>query len=73
MIEIWEPRYSTNSALIGTQHIKDGDNFIKFTKAKHLRDKVFVIDGAEAREYPSKPNGQGRVYIVPMDKLKPVL
>lgn len=72
IIEIWEPRYKDNSALIGRQHVMDGTNYITFTKAPHLKDKVFAVDGDVIRGHRIQSNGRGEVYCVPMKKLKPV-
>lgn len=68
-IEIWEPKYSTNEALIGSHHIVQGENEIVFTKAKHLEGKVYVMDGKKIISYPKQPNGKGHVFCVPMADL----
>ena len=68
-IEIWSPKYSTNEALIGTHHVKNGINEIIFTKAKHLEGKTFVMTGEKIRSYKKQPNGRGFVYCVPMKDL----
>ena len=70
MIEIWAPKYSTNEALIGSHHVHKGQNEIVFTKAKHLKGKVFVMDGEQIKNYPQQANGRGIVYRVPMGDLK---
>lgn len=69
-IEVWAPKYSTDSVLIGTHHVKDGLNTIVFTKANHLKGGVYSIDGKNARTYPKQPNGKGFVYVVPFIDLK---
>lgn len=68
-IEIWEPKYSTNEALIGSHHVVQGENEIVFTKANHLKGNVYVMEGKKITSYPKKPNGKGYVYRVPMADL----
>ena len=68
-IKIWEPKYSTNEALIGSHHIVQGENEIVFTKAKALKDKVYVMDSKKIISYPKQSNGKGHVYCVPMADL----
>lgn len=70
IIEIWEPRYRDKKALVGRQHVMDGTNYITFTKAEHLKGKVFCADGDFIRGCHLQANGRGEVYCVPMDKLK---
>jgi len=69
MIEIWQPKYSTNEVLIGTHHVTSGENEIIFTKAPHLQGKIYTCDGAVIRSFPTQPNGRGTVYVVPFEKL----
>lgn len=70
IIEIWEPRYKDDNVLIGRQHVMDGTNYITFTRAPHLEDKVYAINGDVIRSYRLQSNGRGEVYCVPMKKLK---
>lgn len=69
MIEIWQPKYSTNSVLIATYKVTRGKNRIKFTKAKYLQGKVFEVDGKEVMECPVITNGRISCYDVPMSAL----
>ena len=68
-IEIWQPKYSTDEVLIGCHHVQSGDNEIVFTKAPHLKDKIFSITGEKIRTFKRQPNGKGEVYCVPMKEL----
>lgn len=70
IIEIWEPRYRDKMALIGRHHVMEGVNYITFTKASYLRDKVFRVDSATIQSCHLQANGRGEVYCVPMSKLK---
>ncbi len=70
IIEIWEPRYKDKKALVGRQHVKDGMNYITFTKAEHLKGKVFCVSGDVIQSCHLQANGRGEVYCVPMDSLK---
>lgn len=71
-IEIWEPKYSINSVLIATYKVVNGLNRIVFTKAKSLMGYEFHLSGEEIRKYPTQPNGNIDVYIVPLDAFKKV-
>lgn len=70
VIEIWAPRYSTNSVLIASHKVKAGPNKVVFTKAKHLEGAVYQMDGGKIRSYPTQPNGKGVVHIVPFKDLE---
>lgn len=70
IIEIWEPRYKDKTALIGRHHVMEGINYITFTKAPHLKDKVFQADSTMIQSCRLQANGRGEVYCVPMSKLK---
>lgn len=72
MIEIWNPKYSTDEVLIAKYKVSPGINRIKFTKAKALKGMIFEIEGSEIMKYPVKPNGKIPCYFVPMEKLKNV-
>lgn len=71
IIEIWQPRYKDNTVLIATYKVKT-ENYIKFTKAKHLEGRMFFITDSDIKQCPTQQNGNGRVYVVPMDLLKQV-
>lgn len=72
MIEIWAPKYSTNEVLIATHKVQEGINKIVFTKANHLKGKVYEIDSETIRKGKKQPNGKGYVYVVSMDEMKEV-
>jgi hypothetical protein len=69
-IEIWSPRYKDDVCLIGQKHIITGDNYIWFSKAKHLIGKMYKIHSNEIVKYPLQQNGRMPVYQVPMNKLE---
>ena len=66
-IDIWAPKYSTNSVLVASHKILNGNNRVIFTKAKHLEGGVYEMDGEKMRTYPSQPNGKGVVHVIPFD------
>lgn len=69
MIEIWAPKYSTNEVLIATHAVRDGDNLLYFSKAPHLRGKIYKVDGALVRKCKKQKNGRGQVYCVPFESM----
>ena len=68
-IEIWQPRYSTDSVLIATHKVKN-DNLVVFTKAKYLAGKEFYVSGKDIRACKLDTNGKIACYDVPMSFLK---
>lgn len=72
MIEIWEPKYSTQSVLVAAYKLKPGVNQIIFTKANHLQGAIFEITQDEAVKYPMRSNGKIKCYDIPLDKFKRV-
>lgn len=68
-IKIWAPKYSTDEVLIGSHHVAKGDNEVVFTRAPHLKGKVYTITGEKIRSFKKQINGRGYVYCVPMDEL----
>lgn len=71
-IDIWTPRYRDNVCLVATYKVLNGDNYIKFTKARHLNGMLFKITGDEIRNCPVDSNGRIPCYAIPMDKLERV-
>jgi hypothetical protein len=69
MIEIWNPRWHDKIVLIAKYKVISGINKIKFTKSGCLKDKIFEIDGAIIRSYPTESNGTILCYAVPLDKV----
>ncbi len=71
MIEIWSPRYSTNSVLVAMYKVLPGENLVRFTKAKHLAGMTYKFDGNAVREKcPIETNGKIACYAIPMDMLE---
>lgn len=70
IIEIWSPKYSTQSVLIGKRNVLAGMNRIIFTKAKHLAGGIYQMDGKKIRTYPIVSNGSISCYDVPFDDLE---
>lgn len=72
VIEIWQPRYKDNVVLIATYKVMDGNNFIRFTKAKHLAGSLFVVHSSVIRSCPKDTNGKIACFAVPLDMLEKV-
>ena len=71
MIDIWQPRYSTNSVLVAVYRVVSGENQVRFTKAKHLNGMIFKFDGNAVREKcPIESNGKVACYSIPMEMLE---
>lgn len=71
IIEIWQPRYKDNMCLVATTKIKKGENFIVFTKAKHLEGKTFRVMGEDViGKCAVGSNGKISVYEIPMSRLE---
>lgn len=68
-IEIWSPKYMTDSVLIATYRVQK-DNQVVFTKARHLEGKTFYISGEDIRRCPIVTNGKIACYDVPMSRLR---
>lgn len=71
MIEIWQPKYSTNSVLFAKNKVRE-ENTIIFTKTKSLEGKKFKISGWTIMKYPLVSNGRIMCYEVPMSELAEV-
>lgn len=68
VIDIWNPKYKTDSVLIATYKVAE-ENTIIFTKAKHLEGKEYNISGDDIRQFPIVTNGKISCYDVPMSAL----
>lgn len=68
-IEIWAPKFSTQSVLVDVRKVK-ADNVIYFTKAKHLEGKEYYLSGNVAESCGVISNGRIKVFDVPMGKLE---
>lgn len=68
-IEIWSPKYSTQSVLADVRKVK-ANNVIYFTKAKHLEGKEYYLSGKVAEGCDVISNGKIKCYDVPMGKLE---
>lgn len=71
MIEIWAPRYKDSVVLIATYRVMDGENLIRFTKARTLNG-VFAVQGDIIRSCPIESNGRIDCFAVPLSLLKRV-
>lgn len=70
--DIWTPRYRDKVCLIATYKVISGDNYIRFTKAKHLEGMLFKVSGDKIRSCHVDSNGKIPCYAVPMDMLERV-
>jgi len=70
IIEVWQPKYSSQELLISTNKVSPGDNYIKITKDKTYDGKLLKIQGEEVIKYKTQKNGAGEVYCVPLSKFE---
>jgi len=70
VIEIWQPRYKDNTVLIATYKVKQGYNYVRFTKAKHLEGMLFRFHSTDINTNNVQRNGKALMYILPFDKLE---
>ena len=69
-IEVWKPKYSTREVFVATHKIKSGWNYIEITQDSAYEGKLLKIDGEEARKWPTKENGRGMVYMIPLGRFE---
>jgi hypothetical protein len=72
MITIWNPRWHDRKVLIAKYRVVNGPNIIRFTKAKSLKDKDYMMTGEQIRTYPLETNGKIPCYAVPLDELQEI-
>lgn len=70
-IEIWQPRWKDKTVLIACHKVRDGENFIRFTKARSLPG-LYSVDGGIIRSSPRCSNGRIECYAVALAELKTV-
>ena len=68
-IEIWQPRWKDRKVLIACHKVRDGKNYIRFTKAKSLPG-LYSVDGEVIRSSEQCTNGRIMCYAVPLSELK---
>jgi hypothetical protein len=68
MIRIWQPRWHDRVVLIAKYKVRYGDNVIKFTKSKSLKEDYHIL-GEEIIKYPTESNGKIDCYAVPLEKM----
>lgn len=69
--DIWEPKWSTREILINVDKIVDGvDNYLFMFSNESAQQKYgwFYLSGDTIRKHQIKPNGKGRVYVVPLSE-----
>lgn len=70
-LAIWQPRYSTDHALILASKVHFGAVYnVYFTKAEHLKGKRYIIRGNQIAQYPKEKLKQGTMYTIPMTELE---
>ena len=67
VIEVWEPKYSTNEVLVAVYKVKD-KNKIKITKGAYKG--TYEMSGIAARSYPVISNGRIPCFALPISKLR---
>lgn len=68
-IEIWKPRYHDDVCLIAKRKVREGWNYIKFTKDPNLK-MTYKIKGSVIKTFPLESNGKIPCYAVAMDALE---
>jgi len=66
-IDIWEPRYHDSTVLVNPSKIADGANVVIFSKAKHLKESAYYMDGEQMKSYPKESNGKIMCHAIPFD------
>ena len=69
MIEIFQPRWRDHTVLIACYKVKDGDNWIRFTKTPSMKG-TYMCHSDIIRSCPVDSNGKIRCYAVPLNELK---
>lgn len=70
LIAIWQPRYFDRKVLIATDKIRNGANYIVFTKSERHAGKVYYLNGETAKNCKISTNGKIEVYEIPMEYLR---
>lgn len=69
-LTIWQPRYKDNTVLLAKYKVPNDDFEIVFTKANHLKNKVFKANGRFIKDnFPIESNGKIDCFAVPFDYL----
>lgn len=66
IIEVWNPKYSTNEVLVSLYKLKQGDNYIRITKDKNYKDKLLKINYQDTLQFGIQQNGRGKVRVIPV-------
>lgn len=69
MIEIWEPNYGRQTAMIDPRKVQL-DNIVYFSKAKSLTGKEYYISKEDIVKHPLVSNGRIMCHDVPMGSLR---
>jgi len=72
-IEIWQPRYHDRVVLISVHKVKEGTNYVRFTKAPSMGNGLWSFDGSRVRrECELDTNGKIICFAVPLHWLTEV-
>lgn len=66
-IELWEPRWRDRVALVSVHKVKEGTNYLRFTKAPSLGTGLYTFDGSVVRrECELDTNGKIPCFAIPL-------
>lgn len=67
VIEVWAPRYHDRVALVAVRKVKDGTNYLRFTKAPSMGKGLYSFDGTVVRrECELDTNGKIPCFAIPL-------
>ena len=67
VIEIWQPRWHDRVVLVDVKKVKEGTNYLRFTKAPSLGKGLWSFDGTTVRrECELDSNGKLECFAVPL-------
>ena len=67
VIEIWQPRWHDRVVLVDVKKVREGTNYIRFTKAPSLGKGLWKFDGTLVRrECELDSNGKLECFAIPL-------
>lgn len=72
VIEIWQPRWHDRTVLVKTERVKDGWNYLRFTKTPSMTG-LYRFNGTTVREECEvQSNGKILCFVIPLYMLMEV-
>lgn len=67
VIEIWQPRYHDRVVLVDVKKVREGTNYLRFTKAPSMGKGLYTFDGTVVRrECELDTNGKIPCFAIPL-------